>query len=86
MNVREIADWVLFAYLFVISMVFSFIAWTFWIWRDGILTPEETTAAIIGPLLALGPLAVMLDAIIGVLLIRFLRRRSEGHSSSSATE
>ena len=44
MNVRELTDWVLFAYLFVITLVFAFIAWTFWIWRDGILTPEETTA------------------------------------------
>jgi len=86
MNVRELTDWVLFAYLFVITLVFAFIAWTFWIWRDGSLTPEENTAAMIGPLMALGPIAVLLDAIIGFLFIRFLRRRSEGHSSSSATE
>ena len=40
----------------------------------------------IGELMALESFAVLLDAIIGFLFMRFLRRRSRGHSSSSATE
>jgi Zn-dependent protease with chaperone function len=82
MQRKEITNWVLFVYLTLINVLFTFVAWTFWIWRNGILTPEETTAQMI----ALGPAAVVLDLVFGLFILRFLRRRTEGDSSSSATE
>lgn len=43
MDRKEITNWVLFVYLTLINLLFTFVAWIFWIWRDGLLTPEETT-------------------------------------------
>jgi hypothetical protein len=86
MDRKEITNWVLFVYLTLINLLFTFVAWIFWIWRDGLLTPEETTAQMMGPLLALGPAAVIFDLVFGLFILRFLRRKTEGDSSSSATE
>lgn len=82
----EITLWFMTAYLAAISLIFAFVAWTLWIWRDGLLSPEETTAIMIKPILVMGPFAVLIDVLFAFLLARFLRRRTEGHSSSSATE
>jgi Zn-dependent protease with chaperone function len=76
---HDVTMWVMTAYLSVVSLVFAFVAWTLWIWRDGLLTPEETTAIMIKPILIMGPFAVLLDVLFAFLLARFLRRRAKGH-------
>jgi hypothetical protein len=40
----------------------------------------------IGPLLTLGPFAVLIDLAVGLITIRLLRRHPEGDSSSKAVE
>ena len=76
---HDVTMWVMTAYLSAVSLVFAFVAWTLWIWRDGLLTPEETTAIMIKPILIMGPFAVLLDVLFAFLLARFLRRRAKGH-------
>ena len=76
---HDVTTWVMTAYLSVVSLVFAFVAWTLWIWRDGLLTPEETTAIMIKPILIMGPFAVLFDVLFAFLFARFLRRRTKGH-------
>ena len=83
-QINRILDWVLFAYITILNLVFLMVAWIFWIWRDGLLTPEETTAIMMEPLIVIGPLAFVLDLVFGLLVVRFLRRRAKGDSSISA--
>ena len=85
-RLNTIMDWVVFGYITILNLVFVFVAWTLWIWRDGLLTPEETADIMIGPLLTIGPLAFLIDLLIGVLVLRSLRRTNEGDSSISTNE
>lgn len=78
--------WIMTSYLAVINLVFAFVAWTLWIWRDGLMTPEETTQVMLEPLMMLGPFAVAIDVLFAIWFARWVRRRTEGHSSSSAGE
>jgi len=82
----DLIMWLMTGYLLVLNLVFAFVAWTLWIWRDGLLTPEETAGIMMGPLMTLGPLAVLLDLALGAAFIRWLKRAPKGGSSSSATE
>jgi len=85
-RLNTIMDWVVFGYITILNLVFVFADWTLWIWRDGLLTPEETADIMIGPLLTIGPLAFLIDLLIGVLVLRSLRRTNEGDSSISTNE
>jgi len=85
-RLNTIMDWVVFGYITILNLVFVFAAWTLWIWRDGLLTPEETADIMIGPLLTIGPLAFLIDLLIGALVLRSLRRTNEGDSSISTNE
>jgi hypothetical protein len=86
MDGRDVFLWITAAYIFVLNLMAAFVAWTLWIWRDGLLTPEETAEIMIGPLLTLGPFAVLIDLAVGLITIRLLRRHPEGDSSSKAVE
>jgi|DEB0MinimDraft_6_1074348.scaffolds.fasta_scaffold08765_5 cytochrome bd-type quinol oxidase subunit 1 len=86
MDFRDAFLWLTAIYIFVLNLMAAFVAWTLWIWRDGLLTPEETSQIMMQTLVHIAPFAILIDIAIGWSVVRFLRRTPKGDSSSKGGE
>jgi hypothetical protein len=75
-RLNTLTDRILVLYLSILLIFGTLISWIFWIWKDGLLTPQDTAEIMIEPIITLGPLAILLDIIITVGLVRLCRGRS----------
>ncbi len=83
---NTITDRILVLYLSILFIFGALISWIFWIWRDGLLTPHETAEIMIGPIMTLGPFAILLDIIITVGIVRLLRRGQQSATALSSKD
>jgi hypothetical protein len=74
-RLNTLTDRILVLYLSILLIFATLASWIFWIWRDGLLTPNDTAGIMITPIMRLGPFAILLDIIITVGLVRLCRGR-----------